>query len=73
MFTPAIDVPASDLLLQAMSSTLSGANNATHSLLKRWSQSLNICGHDIQEIIAKAKLTYPKKINLFWQAVLIKN
>jgi hypothetical protein len=55
MFTPVINNPESDLLLQAMSSTLSGANNATQSLLKLWSQSLNIDGHDIQEIIARAK------------------
>jgi hypothetical protein len=55
IFTPAINNPEFDLLLQAMSSTLSGANNATQSLLKLWSQSLNIDGHDIQEIIARAK------------------
>ena len=55
MLTPVIDAPQSDLLLQAMSSTYSGANNIPQSLLKFWSQTLNIGGHDIQEIIAKAK------------------
>jgi hypothetical protein len=55
MLTPVIDAPQSDLLLQAMSSTYSGANNIPQSLLKFWSQTLNIGGHDIQEIIARAK------------------
>jgi hypothetical protein len=37
MLTPVIDAPQSDLLLQAMSSTYSGANNIPQSLLKFWS------------------------------------
>jgi len=55
IFTPVIENSESDLLLQAVSSTYSGANNIPQSLLKLWSQSLNIEGNDFQEIIARAK------------------